>query len=353
MARRLGLGIGSSLLLLLTMTACGDDDSSAAEAAGGCTTDIECKGDRVCEQGECVDPHGGGDSGASASGGSNAQDGGAATGGGTGGTGGKSGSGGRSGGAGSTVIDDPELEQACSLDCMARNDAACEMNIGSLDQCLGQCLVIDEANQGYCLDEMTARYACLASGGYSCVSGYPQPKATCATEALALSTCTQMTPCRSFCDRAAGECAPAGDECMTACMEQQSSFEDAICSIYYTQLLSCWGQDLSCENGKPAVGKCGAQVAEVADCVGRRNEACDGFCWAADVLGCAPSDCLSTCKAKTDDATCGHYYRSVIECTYQSGNRDLGLECDAGQPVPDATMCMSQLQQYAMCMQTR
>ena len=56
------------------------------------------------------------------------------------------------------------------------------MNIGSLDQCVAQCLVIDESTQGYCLDEMTARYACLASGGYACVSGYPQPKATCSPE---------------------------------------------------------------------------------------------------------------------------------------------------------------------------
>src|SRR5678809_1256325 len=110
MARGLGWLIGSGALLCLGLVACGDDDSAAGTTSGGCTTDIECKGDRVCEDGECVDPHGAGDS---------------------------------DGGAGSMVIDDPELEAACSLDCMARNDAACEMNIGSLDQCLGQCLVID------------------------------------------------------------------------------------------------------------------------------------------------------------------------------------------------------------------
>jgi hypothetical protein len=358
MARGLGWLIGSGALLCLGLVACGDDDSAAGTTSGGCTTDIECKGDRVCEDGECVDPHGAGDSdGGSGSGGST-HDGGTAAEAGSGGKGtsgqggGTSGSGGTHGGAGSMVIDDPELEAACSLDCMARNDAACEMNIGSLDQCLGQCLVIDESNHGYCLDEMTARYACLASGGYSCVSGYPQPKATCLPEAQALATCSQMTPCRMFCDKAAGTCAPAGDECMVQCMEQTSMFEDAICGIYYTQLISCWGTDLSCENGKPAVGKCGSAVAEVADCVGRRNEACDGFCWAADALGCAPADCVTACKVKTSDSNCGSYYRSLIECSYEYSGQGLALSCVGGEPTPDPTECMSQKQQYDMCMAT-
>lgn len=94
------------------------------------------------------------------------------------------------------VIDDPELEQACSRDCEARLAAGCSMNVGSLDQCLAQCLVVDESSQGYCLDEMTDRYSCSASGGYTCVSGYAQPRSTCLAEPTALSKCSQMTPCK-------------------------------------------------------------------------------------------------------------------------------------------------------------
>ena len=78
----------------------------------------------------------------------------------------------------------------------------------SLDQCLGQCLIIDEVNNGYCLDEQREQYACLAAGGYTCVSGYPQPEATCISELTALSQCQQLAPCRMFCEQVGGECAP-------------------------------------------------------------------------------------------------------------------------------------------------
>jgi hypothetical protein len=335
-------------LWLLVAGGCGDDDtgSGAGASGGGCITDVECKGDRICADGVCVSPDDAPDGGSrGGSGGSRA------TAGSNGGAGDSGMSGARGGRGGSSPVDDPELERACGLNCEARIDAACEMNIGSLDQCLAQCLVIDEVQRGYCLDEQTDQYACMASGGYTCVSGYPQPKSTCIAEAQALSTCSQMTPCREFCARAAGECAPEGEECVTSCREQQGGFGDALCGIYYTQLLSCWAQKLSCVDGKPAIGECGAAAAEIADCVARRNHECDGFCWAADALGCGASDCVATCKTKSDETSCGHYYRRVVECTY--GNRALALSCEDGVPTPDATMCASDIMQYQNCMQTQ
>jgi hypothetical protein len=345
--RTLGTTRAALGLWLSIVAGCGDDDTGPSGSGGGCITDVECKGDRICVDGACVSPDdgpadagpGAGASGSRAAGGSRA------------GSGATGGSGGRVGASGSGPIDDPELERACGLNCEARTDASCEMNIGSLDQCLAQCLVIDEANRGYCLDEQTAHFACMASGGYTCVSGYPQPKSTCVAEAQALSSCSQMTPCREFCARAAGECAPEGDECVTSCMEEQGSFGDALCGIYYTQLLACWGQKLSCVDGKPAIGECGAQAAEIADCVARRNHECDGFCWAAEALGCGAADCVSTCKAKADQTTCGSYYRRVMECTY--GNRALALSCEDGAPTPNATTCASDIMQYETCMQTQ
>jgi hypothetical protein len=326
--------------------ACGDDDSAAGNGEG-CTTDDQCKGDRICVDRQCVDPGSGGGvqsgSGGSsgASGGAAGQSGSAAGSGGMGGKGGSSAAG--SGGA----IDDPELEQACSKNCEARQNAGCTMNIGSLDQCNAQCLVIDEQGYGYCLDEQTAQYACLASGGYACVSGYPSPKSTCVSENQALSTCSQKVPCRRFCERAAGQCAPAGEECVTSCLETQSSFEDAICGVYYSQLLYCWGTSLTCNGDAPAVGSCGAAVAEVADCVARRNDECDGFCWAAETLGCGSDSCLTDCRAKLNATSCGSYYRNYLDCAFSSN--ELRMECKDGAPeITEA--CATQQQQYTSCM---
>lgn len=325
-------------LALWITVACGGGSSESSE--GPCTTDVQCKGDRVCEDGACVDPRG-------------------ATDGGTSGASGRSGSGGDSGGgatysgnvprAGNGAIDDPELEQACSLDCEARQAAACSMNTGSLDQCLAQCLLVDESSQGYCLDEAEARYACSASGGYTCVSGYAQPKATCIAESTALSQCSQKIPCWSYCDHLPADCDGAGAGCFDTCTQQQGQFTDAICGIYYNQLLSCWARGVTCAEGKPAVGNCEPAVAEVADCIGRRNHECDGFCWAAETLGCGSSECVSECKAKTDAAQCGSYYRNVIDCAVSS-SRELNLSCVDGAPIIDATACMAYLQQYESCM---
>jgi hypothetical protein len=333
--------VGTAVGLWLVIAAgCGDDDAATGQSGGGCITDVECKGDRICADGVCVSPDdgppvgGGGKAGSSGSPASGADSGVA---------------GARGGAGGRGPIDDPELERACGLNCEARIDASCEMNIGSLDQCLAQCLVIDEQHRGYCLEEQTDQFACMASGGYTCISGYPQPKSTCIAEAQALGTCTQMTPCREFCARAAGECAAEGDECVTDCMQEQGSFGDALCGIYYSQLLACWGQKLSCVDGKPAIGECGPQAAEIADCVARRNHECDGFCWAAEALGCAPADCLTSCKMKADETSCGHYYRRVMDCTYS--NRALALSCEDGVPTPDATMCASDIMQYDTCVQ--
>ncbi|HKU41009.1 MAG TPA: hypothetical protein VJR89_22760 [Polyangiales bacterium] len=328
-----------ALQVLLLSSGCGGDDGgTGGGTGGGCTTDDECKGDRICEAGVCVDPHSG-SSGTSGSAGS------------SGTSGASAGSGGKLAAAGSGgAIDDPEFEEACIENCKARQAAGCTMNVGSLDQCMAQCLVLDETNFSYCLDEQTTQYACQASGGYTCVSGYPQPKSTCANELQAVSMCQQKAPCRAFCDRAAGECAPDGSACVDSCYKTQTGFEDAICGVYYSQLLSCWGQSLTCKDGKPAVGSCGAQVAQVGDCIGRRQHVCDGYCWVADALGCGGADCVSNCKAKADVVgSCGSYYRNLVDCAI--GDHALQMSCENGEPTPSATACSSYIQQYTMCMQ--
>jgi hypothetical protein len=129
-------------------------------------------------------------------------------------------------------------------------------------------------------------------------------------------------------------------------MAKQSSFEDAICGVYYSQLLACWGTNLTCNGDVPAVGTCGASAAEVADCIARRNHECDGYCWAAELLGCGSDSCLTSCHEKADATSCGSYYRNLLDCQFSSN--ELRMECVDGAPAATEE-CASQAQQYASC----
>lgn len=129
-------------------------------------------------------------------------------------------------------------------------------------------------------------------------------------------------------------------------MEDQNSFEDAICDYYYSSLVACWGRELVCNGDIPAVEPCGTQAAEVADCVARRGDECGGFCWAAEALGCGSADCITACHTKADETSCGSYYRSMLECTYD--NRALQMTCENGEPTPSSE-CDAATMQYTTC----
>jgi len=345
--------LGLCWACVLIVSGCGGGDEASQPA--GCGADTDCRGDRICENSICVDPEdrqsaagtdgSGGDSDGEGEG--DAQEPAGGNGGGAGGSGG----GGSSVTVGSDgVIDDPALEEACMRDCEARHAADCEMPIGSLDQCRGQCLIVDEVQNGYCLDERREHYDCLADGGYTCVSGYPQPQSTCIAQSQALAMCNQESPCRSYCDAIDGmSCAPEGD-CFESCRADEQGFEEAICGVYYTQLVSCWGQQPSCEGDRPSIAGCERQVAQVADCIGLRTGECEGFCWAAGMLGCAAQDCVEQCTPKLEDAACGYRYRRLLDCSYESYD-GLYLECVDGEPTPTSG-CQSEAMEYDSCMQS-
>jgi hypothetical protein len=335
------------LALLLPLVGCGvGDDGDGSADFEGCGSDVDCKGDRICEQGMCVNPDEAGNAGSGSV--SDADTGSGSSSGVDAGSGSDTDTGSGSGSSsGSDVVDDPALEAACIADCEAKHQASCEMNIGSLDQCMGQCLVVDEINDGYCLSERRAQYECLAAGGYTCVNGYPQPQSTCIAENQALATCNQESPCRRFCDEVEGmSCAPDGD-CFESCRTQEQGFDNQVCSFDYSRLLSCWSADLSCDGDRPAVNGCGAQVAGVADCIGLRTGECEGYCWAAETLGCGSDDCVETCTPKLEDAACGYLYRRLLDCTYDDYD-DIDLECVDGEPTPGAD-CESEVTEYAAC----
>lgn len=350
------------VVVLVTLGGCvsGGDGTQGFE---GCGSDVDCKGDRICVEGSCTDPDaageaasGGGDESGDASSGesggqSEQSDAGPASSSGVGGSGGSGGLGEAGGGrVDSVFVDDPDLEAACIRDCEAKHAAQCEMPIGSLDQCMGQCLVIDEINGGYCLDERREQYDCLAEGGYTCVQGYPQPQSTCINEAQALATCSQEYPCRRLCDEIEGtSCAPEGD-CFESCRAtEQEGFEDYACSFDYSRLVTCWGLNPECDGDRVSVANCQREVVSVADCIGLRTSECEGFCWAAEILGCGSSDCVSECSSNVDDAACGRQYERLVECAYDSYDA-LYLSCEDGVPTLTEE-CESEAQEYETCVQ--
>jgi hypothetical protein len=96
----------------LALVGCGDDLAANAGPSGGCNTDIECKGARLCIDHQCVDPSGASaaDGGGLGSGSTTLSDGAVVI----------SDAGSSAGGA---YPDDPALEAACSLDCKAKHAA--------------------------------------------------------------------------------------------------------------------------------------------------------------------------------------------------------------------------------------
>lgn len=340
-----GLGLAATLCVA---SAC-ETEQAPATLLSGCGSDADCKGDRVCESGLCVSPSGEGADGTASSTGAG-DDGASETG--VAGTSDTSGtqSDGESGGVpegGGTPVDDPELEQACMRDCDARAAAACEMDL-SQDQCYAHCLVRDEANRGFCLDELSAQYSCLGSGGYTCVQGYPRAQSTCIAENLAYSECAQRIPCWDFCAAEHNGCKASEEACVTSCETELDGVEDAYsCQHDWQQLLSCWTWDdsFACGTDAPEVGGCGDEVGEVAECL-NREESCLGFCWAAELLGCGEG-CLADCQAKSDHPSCGRDHDRLVECA--AGYDGVRFSCEAGAPAISDD-CMSNMQDWQDCL---
>lgn len=234
-------------------------------------------------------------------------------------------------------------------DCWAKDDANCEMGGPSVDQCRGQCLVVDEVNGGYCLDEQRRRYSCLASGGYVCANGYAQPNSTCVEQTQAVQECSRMIPCWTLCDQGDVGCSSDRDSCIQKCDQDFASLDElSICGAYYNQLVSCWGrqESLNCDGPRPSLEGCEAEVVQVGECIESRDETCDGFCWTAEALGCGDG-CLAPCQARAADSQCGNDYERIIDCAID--RRALNMECDGDQPVATVD-CVSDVREYEACL---
>jgi hypothetical protein len=323
------------LLATLAFAGCpGSDGNGDDPTLPGCGSDADCKGDRICVDGNCVYPGAAGGEGGSA--------GSAGEGGGSGGAGGSSAGAGGSGG-----VTDAELEAACIADCDAVSEAGCKQTNITHDQCVASCLVLDSSLQGYCFEESRDYYACKAARGYECLNDRPIPHSSCVEEQAALTECTTARPCRKYCVTAVQEeCAEDESACVDQCLDDRKVL-DSSCGHDYDRLLLCWSEQLSCVGGRPSIAGCEEDAAEVADCIETHGEYCDGFCWAAELLGCGSAECIGDCKLKLGHDRCGSDYRSVLFCVVAYDA--LNMECRDGVPQPDGN-CANEEQQYQQCL---
>jgi hypothetical protein len=181
---------GISLIAFAIVVGCGggndgggsDDDSSSAGS-----------GEEGGTSGSGGSATGGTESGGSESGGSS----GSSTTGGKGGTSGKGGSGGSATGATGPALD--RIEEACEADCAAQYELECAPANSNVLTCKANCAAQTGQLGDFCLGEYADLVECKGAGGYECVTTYPYPRSTCASEQLAFQMCAQDLGCKRSC----------------------------------------------------------------------------------------------------------------------------------------------------------
>lgn len=360
------VGVGSLMVAMgLVTVACGGADSgngsfvpSAGTAGTTSSGGSDGSGGSNGSGGDGSGGTGAGGDGAGGTGGS----GGSATGGagGTGGsgTGGSSGSGGSksgSGGSGAAATDDllDEIEGHCERNCESQYSLDCAPPSSNKLVCEASCVSQTAQLGDFCLREYADYVACQADGGHTCVQSTPYPNSTCVAQQLAFSQCVQHIGCKRDCKVAidTGCTTTSHEDCTAACIEDVGSLPDSgACSIYREQIAMCRAtQPNPTCNGESLLtpAACATWVLEVGSCVQEESGSyCDGWCYAAELLGCGGEDCAADCAAKAADETCGTAWNDVMDCGLFFGDaactEDMGLMANS--------ICDSDVQAYTACL---
>lgn len=275
---------------------------------------------------------------------------------GTGGTssGGKGGSSG--GGTGGSVSGNTDelldlIETHCEADCDAQYALDCAPQNSNALVCETSCVAATAQVGDFCLVEYAALVECKAAGGYSCVTEYPYPNSTCASQQLAFSECTRDIGCKRYCAKSVEEaCTDASlDDCIAACLEEEAALPDD-CEHYFDGIPYCQATmtGTTCVDGRLSTPEaCAYSVMSVAECLtDESSDLCEGFCWAADRLNCGGEDCAADCAAKSADETCGAAYVDMLDCAMFFGD----AACVDGTFMANG-ICDSEAQTYATCLQ--
>jgi hypothetical protein len=282
----------------------------------------------------------------------------------TGGTGGDTGTGGTSsagkggssgsgtGGSASGNTDEllDVIENHCEADCDAQFALDCAPANSNALVCETSCVATTAQLGDFCLVEYAALVECRAAGGYSCVQEYPYPNSTCASQQLAFSECTRDIGCKRYCAKSVEDaCTGASlEECIEACFAEEAALPDD-CERYFDGVPYCQATmtGTTCADGELSTPEgCAYSVMSVAECLTEEStDLCEGFCWAANRLGCGGDDCASDCAAKSADATCGTAYVDMLDCAMFFGD----AACVDGAFMGNS-ICDSEAQTYATCL---
>jgi len=333
---------GISLIALAIVVGCGggnegegggDDDSSAGSGEEGGTSGS-----------------GGSATGGSATGGNDTggnDTGGSSTTGGRGGTSGRGGSAGTATGATGPALD--RIEEACEVDCAAQYELECAPANGNVLTCKANCAAQTGQLGDFCLGEYADLVECKGSGGYECVTTYPYPSSTCASEQLAFQTCAQDLGCKRSCKKSVDEgCTSMTlDACIDACLAKGDELP-ADCAFRWDSIAFCQVTgDAACVDGELATpAACASSVMYVAECISEEStdNLCEGWCWAANTLGCGGTDCATDCSTKLADTTCGTQWSELLDCALFFND----AACE-GDTFMANGICDSEVAAYEMC----
>jgi hypothetical protein len=337
--------IGAVAVLALAFAGCGtnasddDDDDDRGEAGEGAGPGASGAPGSGGSSAGTSGSDGSGGTGNASSGGSSAA--------GKGGGGSGSGTGGSASGNTDELLD--IIEAHCEADCDAQYALDCAPVNSNRLVCETSCVSATAQVGDFCLVEYAALVECRSQGGYECLQDYPYSRSTCAGESLAFSECARDIGCKRYCDRLVDEqCGDASfDDCLTQCFEEEAALP-VDCQPYYDGVPYCQATmaTATCVDGKLSTPEaCSYSVMSVAECIGEdATNYCDGFCWAADRLGCGGEDCAADCAAKSADETCGAAWLDMLDCAMFFGD----AACVDGVFMGNS-ICDSEAQAYATC----
>jgi hypothetical protein len=268
---------------------------------------------------------------------------GAATG--SGGTGGTL-KGGSGGGSTATLLD--AISTVCKADCDKQFALECAPKNTNTLTCQLSCAASTSQLGDFCLVEYHDYIACRGNGGYDCLQGSPYPRATCAIQQLAFSSCTQHIGCKRYCQKMLdlGCNVTPIDTCVATCTGEDTSLPSR-CS-YSTETIAYCQATTSTECAGSTLNmptSCSSTVLGVAECFSDdSNDLCAGWCWAANRLGCGGTNCASDCAAKKADSTCGSKWNDLLDCAIFFGD----AACDGGSLVGNG-ICSSDMSSYQKC----
>jgi hypothetical protein len=337
--------------------ACGgsgdDDDGQTAATAGE-------DGSGGTDSGSGGTDTGTGGSEASAGAGDSGATGGTSSSAGTSSTGGgapDAGRGGSTGRAGSTSVSGnteellDQIGEVCETDCDAQYATECAPTNTNTLTCQLSCAAATAQLGDFCLEEYRDYIDCRGDGGYDCVNDYPYQRSTCAAEQVAYSECAQHIGCKRYCKKAIDEgCIESElDACIDECLTQDQDLPEDCQRYYSEQIAYCQATNpTTCiEGGLSTPAACSYAVLTIAECISDESQdLCDGWCWAANRLGCGGEDCASECAEKSEDETCGAAWKELLDCGLFFGD----AACDSASFNANG-ICDSEVQAYTTCIE--